>query len=217
MEVRSPLRCPVIINCRDRLSPLVSLVEWLERVGQDEIYLLDNDSTYPPLLDYYEKSPHEVIRLGENLGHQALWLTDVLKDRIFSSEHYVYTDPDIVPLPECPPDAFDFFRDVLERFPEYHKVGFGLRIDDIPDHYRFKAEVVAWEEQFWGQSLASGLFRAPIDTTFALYRARGGHDLDKAIRTGYPYLARHVSWYCDSRNPSAEERYYREHARDDTT
>jgi hypothetical protein len=216
MEV-GPLRCPVVINCRDRLAPLVPLVEWLERLGQTEIYLLDNDSTYPPLLEYYERTPHEVVRLGENLGHRALWLTDVLKDRMLSSEYYVYTDPDVVPIPECPPDVFDFFCSVLEHFSDFDKVGFGLRIDDIPEHYRFKAEVIAWEEQFWQEQLASGLYRAPIDTTFALYRGQGGHDLHKAIRTGYPYLARHISWYSDSANPTDEERYYRQRARDDTT
>ena len=59
---------PIIINCRDRLGSLVELVDYLERAGQDRIYLLDNDSAYPPLLEYLAHSPHEVVRLGRNAG-----------------------------------------------------------------------------------------------------------------------------------------------------
>src|SRR5205085_2892488 len=44
---------PVFINCRERVTSLAALVSWLERAGCDEIYLLDNDSVYEPLLEYY--------------------------------------------------------------------------------------------------------------------------------------------------------------------
>ncbi|MGZ7005961.1 MAG: hypothetical protein ACXVLX_10200, partial [Ilumatobacteraceae bacterium] len=39
---------PVFIPVRDRLSPLVELLGWLESVGQHDIWLIDNASTYPP-------------------------------------------------------------------------------------------------------------------------------------------------------------------------
>ena len=67
------MQVPVFINCRDRLAPLRDLIAWLERAGCDEIYLLDNDSAFEPLLDYYRETPHTVIRLGENVGKWALW------------------------------------------------------------------------------------------------------------------------------------------------
>jgi hypothetical protein len=41
---------PVIIIVRDRLKPLALLVDWLERAGAQRLVLLDNDSTYPPLV-----------------------------------------------------------------------------------------------------------------------------------------------------------------------
>ena len=34
---------PIIINCRDRVTPLRKLVEWLERANHQTIVLLDND------------------------------------------------------------------------------------------------------------------------------------------------------------------------------
>jgi len=207
---------PVFINCRDRLAPLIQLIAWLEKAGQDRIYLIDNDSSYPPLLEYYETTPHRVIRLGQNVGHKALWLTDSVSD-LRESTPFIFTDPDIVPIDDCPVDAIEMFADVLDRHPDIKKVGFGLKIDDIPDHYRFKREVILWESQYWKEAVEPGLFRAPIDTTFALYRASGEHQLDKCIRTGHPYVARHTSWYVESDNPSDEDRYYGEHAREDIT
>jgi hypothetical protein len=36
------------------------------------------------------------------------------------------------------------------------------------------------------------------------------HRLD-ALRTGSPYLARHLPWYVDSSRPTDEDRYYRDH------
>ena len=56
-----------------------------------------------------------------------------------------------------------------------------------------------------------GLFRADVDTTFALNRARTPGFEGLAARTGWPYVARHLPWYADSANPTDEARYYRSH------
>jgi hypothetical protein len=202
---------PVFINCRDRLTPLLALLDYLERAGCEQIYLLDNGSTYPPLLEYYEQSPHTVIRFGENRHRKSLW-RDGLLDELGVRGPYVFSDPDTVPIEECPLDAIDYFAEVLDRYPGYKKVGFGLRIDDLPDHFRLKAEVIAWESRFWQRLIAPRLYEAPIDTTFALYRDPE-HAPRAAIRTGYPYLVRHTTWYLDSADPPEEHRYYTEHAR----
>jgi hypothetical protein len=94
------------------------------------------------------------------------------------------------------------------------KVGFGLRIDDLPAHYRFRQEVIEWESQFWLPEceIEPGVFRCAIDTTFALYRQWSSSQppLD-ALRTGHPYVAAHTTWYMSSLAPTEEERYYAEH------
>jgi len=207
-----PERFPILINCRDRLESLAELVAWLERADQGPILLVDNDSTYPPLLDYYERTPHEVVRLGQNAGPYAPWTSGIVAERL-AGQWYAATDPDIVPDEGCPLDALAFFHDVLRRYPDYPKAGFGLRTDDLPDRYRFAAEVRDWERRFWDEALEPGLYAAPIDTTFALYRPGVGFQIDSAIRTGAPYLARHTAWYTDSSHPSEEERWYRANAR----
>lgn len=202
---------PVIINVRDRLAPLRELVEWLEAAGQHELFLLDNASTYPPLLEWLAQCRHTVVRSERNLGHRGPWLSGLVP-RVAYDRYFVVTDPDVVPTEKCPLDALDHFRALFEQLPTIDKIGFGLRIDDLPDTYAHKATVIEWERQFWQEELLHGVYRAAIDTTFALYRpGRSRWYLDGA-RTGMPYVARHLGWYVDSSDLTDSERYYREHA-----
>lgn len=203
---------PVFINTRDRVAALSALVEWLERAGTERIVLVDNASTYPPLLAYLDRSPHAVVRLKENLGQNAPWRGRVIEQFVGPDERYVETDPDVVPDENCPPDAVAHFSALLDRYPDVDKVGFGLRIDDLPDHYQHAEAVRRWERAFWRDEAEPGVFRAPIDTTFALYRPRRPPAMEPALRTGPPYVARHLPWYANSSRPDRELRYYLAHA-----
>ena len=202
----------MFILCRDRVEALEALVEWLERTGFERIHLLDNDSAYEPLLEYYRRIPHDVVKLGRNVGKNALWVDRRFK-RLVDRRRFVYSDPDVVPVAECPHDVIARFSELLDRYGDVAKVGFGLRVDDLPDKYRFRREVLEWESQFWDvrNEVEPGVFRAAIDTTFALYRSWSSTapPID-ALRTGWPYVARHTTWYVDSTSPSAEDRFYAE-------
>ena len=48
------MKLPVFIVTSDRLATLPKLVEWLEKTEQAEIVFVDNDSRWPPLLEYLE-------------------------------------------------------------------------------------------------------------------------------------------------------------------
>lgn len=205
------LNVPIFIVCRDKVSPLVSQVEWLELHGYQRIVLVDNASTYPPLLEYFDRTPHEVVRLTENVGpHDSIWSTGV-RDRYARGNHFVVTDCDVIPDSGCPGDAVNYFYWALCRFPSYVKVGFGLRIDDLPAHNDLAENVRAREYWFWTRRFSLNLYHAPIDTTFALYRPESPFVLRPAIRTGNPYIAQHRPWYLDSKNRTEEEQYYRDH------
>lgn len=199
---------PVVINNFNRVIVLEQLVDWLRRAGMRRIYILDNASTYPPVLDYYRRIEGvTVVPLGKNIGFRALW-----RSRFFLSvaqHYYVYTDPDVLPVQECPLDVVLHLHQVLMRFADKQKAGLGLKIDDLPDCYTRKNDVVQWEQKYWQRELAPGVFDAPVDTTFALYRpwARGGWWIP-SVRTGGPLLLRHMPWYADSNAPDDEERFY---------
>lgn len=205
-------RIPVFINSRDRLTPLAELVSWLERAGVEEIYFIDNDSAYPPLLEYYERSPHTVIRLDHNVGKNALWDADGVFE-LTKGRPFAYSDSDIVPDADCPLDALDVFLELLERYrdgyPEgVHKAGFGIRVDDIPDHYPHKAHAIAGSRADYSWPLGDGAYYTSIDTQFAVYRPGSQARPHRAARTGPPYVARHHSYYLDFENLSEEDAFY---------
>ena len=199
---------PVIINNFNRLFYLELLIDWLEKAGMRKIYIIDNLSTYPPLLDFYKKTKYTVFRLDKNVGHEALWKTHL--NMLFVNNYYIYTDPDIIPIELCPLNFINYFIEILNKYPEYTKIGFGLKIDDLPDYYQRKNEVILWENQYWTDEIEKGIYKARTDTTFALYRPGiMFQQWDRTLRTGYPYIARHLPWYVDTSNPTEEESYFR--------
>lgn len=207
---------PIIINNRNRYVCLKKLIKALEDRGYKNIYIIDNNSTYPPLLDYYEKEyAYKLIKLDQNVGHLSLWRTGLIKQ--FRNNYFVYTDPDVIPIDDCPADFLAYFLDILKKYPFVEKVGFALRIDDLPDTFNKKNDVILWESQFWTKQIKEGdcvLYKAQIDTTFALYRPwyiEGGYLSSPHIRTGFPYIAKHLPWYNDTRNLDKEEQYYLDH------
>ena len=86
------------------------------------------------------------------------------------------------------------FADLLFRYGDIGKVGFGLRIDDLPPTYEFRQEVLDWESQFWLDEVEPSVYCAANDTTFALYRPSTPKGTFAALRTGAPYVARHIGW-----------------------
>ncbi len=202
------MNVPVFIICRDRLTPLQRLIGWLERAGLRALYLLDNDSRYPPLLSFYRSCNHRVIHLGRNVGRLCLFAMPELREHI-RRRPFIYTDPDIVPDEGCPLDAVELFSSLLTKYPNVAKVGFGLRIDDIPSSYRHRDAAIRWERQFWEAEVEPGVYAAPIDTTFALYRAGQDSFSFDALRTGAPYVAQHLTWYVDEAHLTDEELFYR--------
>jgi len=212
-DLRDYKTTPIFINSRDLLTPLKRLINWLRHAGYYNIYVIDNASTYPPLLEYLDQLSAivKVIPLGANLGHTAIWTADLIA-RLNIRTPYVYTDPDIVPIDDCPHNVLEYFHSILTAFPDRPKVGFGLVIDDLPDHFRFKRKVVEWESLFWKKPITTKLYDAPVDTTFALCRPDSSYTSLEGLRSGYPYVARHYPWYENSHRPSAEHTYYVSHA-----
>lgn len=204
---------PIIINNYNRLEMLSTLIDGLESRGYRNLYILDNQSTYPPLLEYYTRLSYPVYMLNNNVGHLALWKTGFFKQ--FKDTYYAYTDSDLEIHPDCPDDFIEKFISLLEKYPKALKVGFSICIDDLPDHYKLKNEVIEWEKVFWKEEIEPNIFRALIDTTFAVYKPYFiGEPIDPdcfCIRTGFPYSVRHLPWYINSDNLSKEELYYLEH------
>ncbi len=209
-KIRDYKKIPIIINNFNRLDTMKQLIASLEKRGYSNIYIIDNLSSYPPLLEYYKTSKYPIFRLDKNIGMNALWGSGLIEK--FRNDYFVYTDSDIVPLEECPDDFLLFFLQVLKKHRLAQKVGFSLKIDDLPDCYAMKDVVISVEKDYYRYQHEEMLYWAPIATTFALYRPRAkrihGNYYIEMYRTAYPYVARHLPWYMDSKNPDEENSYY---------
>lgn len=213
-DVMSRADIPIVVICHNLVGDLRELVAWLERTGHQNLVLLDNASTYPPILEYLHSSQHQVIRLQDNLGHESPWSSGLV-DKFGRGTPFVVTDPDVLPDESCPIDAVEHFQQLLLRYAEFDQAGFGLRIDDIPAGYPHRETVIRWEQPFWANEIEPGVFTAHIDTTFAAYRPGTPYKVTEALRTGSPYLSRHLPWYRNPHRPDPETAYYFEHRRDD--
>lgn len=214
-ETPEPPLIPVYVNNRDRLTSTRALCEWLLRTGTKNITILDNASTYEPLLEWYKSLPEgvEVVRQG-NLGPWGFWSCN---RQGMQGMPYIVADSDCVPSDCCPLDLVDKLLKVLKANPGCGKVGPGLRLDNIPDLSRdfiTNGDGKGWEGEgvFWKRRCQEA-FNAPIDTTFAMYNAFSPWVPAEwnNIRLDLPYVVDHMPWYL-SKPFSEEEQYYRDHA-----
>ena len=209
ITVQNSFNVPIIINNFNRYTYLLQLITWLENNGYTNIVILDNNSTYPPLLNYYAITKHNVVYLKKNSGYKALWETEIFKN--YKRGYYVYSDPDLVPDENCPADIVFKLYEVLKKYSAIEKCGPALRTDNLPDYYNNKLQVQSWEAKHWLDQVEKDLYNAPVDTTFALYKpfAKGEAEKCKAFRLAGKYSFLHLPWYVNSLNLSEEELYYK--------
>lgn len=211
---------PVYICNRNNLDRgFRRLVTWLLDHGMHHVNIVDNRSTYQPLLDFYEEMKDRItVQVQEkNIGPRGWW---ELGNHQNIMTPYIYTDCDVVPADICPEDVIEQMLALLRKQETGRKVGIGLRIDNLPDHYSKKELVVLWESRFWHAHLKDQVnneyadtgraFNANVDTTFALYHPQQPFTYT-ALRMDTPYVFEHVPWYADDSNLTEEDRYYKEH------
>lgn len=205
-------KIPIFILGYQRVSSLTKLVKRCKDFGIEKIIFLDNNSSYQPLLDYYSKSRYQKLFLYRNAGHTAPWDLEIIRILI-PNGFYIVSDPDVVPTKYCPNDTVSHLLSIHSTHKAHIKVGLGLKIDDLPDHYPLKDHVIKWESQFWKTRLDKNSFEAGVDTTFALYKPFSyNYTLNPSLRTDEPYVAHHEPWYSNPNDLSEEELYYRKHA-----
>ena len=205
-------KIPVIIISYNRLSHVRNMVNWMLEIRQQNIIILDNDSSYFPLLDWYKQIVQDkrvrVLKSDRNYGHRAIVNTELLK--YLENSWFVYTDPDLIPFDSTPDDIIEKCYQISEKY-KCNKVGPSLDIENIPDYYPLKQAVIDHESNFWKEEnrTEEGDYWAPIDTTFALYRP-GTTEIhaENCIRLNSPYKLQHLGWYYNPNISSQEEDYY---------
>lgn len=225
---------PIFVIVKDRIKVLEQSMEsWLRLIKSPiEIILLDQESTYPGMIEFLEEKKKEGIRVFhlKNTTPQRVNKFPALRGPVhqvcgeMNVPYYVLTDPDIM-FKNIAGDILEFYTYFMEAHPGYDAIGPMLDINDIPDYYPLKTEVIKRHTPFWsasGRRATIGKpqeikFRknvvqyqvSPIDTTFAL-RPRGSNPVytPAAVRTRQPYTAKHLDWYIDPNNLSEDQKYY---------
>lgn len=201
---------PVYINNWNILGWVQDMARFLEDVPDVEIIIIDNASTYEPLLDWYRTCNYEVIRLPKNIGtHNGYF--HVLKGdahkRLWGSDYFVYTDADL-DISGCPKDLIEILKYGLQKYPQFTKAGLSIECEDIPED-SITPNGPRAESGYWQKPLDDLFFDAFVDTTFALYRKDAvGFKFD-AMRSNRPYTAKHIPWYITrSLKELGPEQYY---------
>lgn len=209
---------PIVILNRDRLIPLQEQVSALKSKGYHNITIIDNQSTYPPLLEWYKDSGLDVFYndVTENSCHafRDLVLMQHPKFVEITSNWYVFNDSDIIPLDTVPDNFINDLIDFAKRHNK-SKVGMSIKIDDLDLSYPLNAWVHSYESLYWTNAIIDGdieLYPHPIDTTFAVHAPNTIPTWSNdTLRVGVPYIVKHAPFYYDPNNLPADEKYYLEH------
>lgn len=207
-------KIPVFVISFNNLFYLKQMICSLERYDLKNIHIIDNNSDYPPLIDYLKNIPYTVHYMKKNWGHKVLWESHNFDD-IINNSLYVVTDPDIELSRNLSEDFLSELYVILLQHPYITKVGFALKLDDIPDSC-ISEKVHNWEKKYWYFRIYDSkyeLYKADIDTTFALYRPGllNNAVFYNAIRVAGDFTARHLPWYMNDEGQD----YYKKTARTD--
>jgi hypothetical protein len=118
---------PIFIICWNQYTYVKSIVEQLQKYPNIKIYIIDNKSTYKPLVDYLKiidgKNGIEVLYQPENYGHKVYERPDIYER---GGDMYIVTDPDLRLNTKMPAN----FREIMAKISEAHKANkVGLALD----------------------------------------------------------------------------------------
>ncbi len=170
-----------------------------------------------------QKRGSAVLRLTNNFGPRFLLRHQRLLDLLPRS--FVLTDPDLQFNPQFPANATEVMGNISDAF-RVGKVGVALDISEpelMKDAFITMGErrwsCVEWERQFWRFPLVNSfglrLYKAPVDTTFAVYNRDFFHpeSMDDGIRVGGDFTAVHLPWLKVATVPVGEVNHYRKKKR----
>jgi glycosyltransferase involved in cell wall biosynthesis len=177
------------------------MVEDLKKLGYGNLHIIDNNSTYTPLREWYDTCGCEVVRLDKNLGQLAVYNSGYINN---FKGWIAYTDSDIELNKDTPSGFVERLIRLAEKY-NYNKAGLALRLDDLPDT-EYGNYARHWEKRYWEKELEKDVYIAGVDTTFSVIKV-GLPFQYESIRVAGNMTARHMPWYLDYNNLSEEETF----------
>jgi hypothetical protein len=210
------LKIPIIVICWNELTYIRNMVNQLKHFNHP-IILLDNHSTFAPLLEYYKEikrelgSKIEIRMLKKNYGNTVYLRLQHTLPRI-----YMLTDPDIELNKHMPENFCEILLNLSEKYKMY-KIGMAL---DTKHKEKFlncgspnsSKKLFNYHAQFFKNKIKDDtyeLYNAFVDTTFCLVNTKYAikhYDISKdymqstkpALRIAGNFTAKHLPWYKNS-------------------
>ncbi len=198
------MKIPIYINNFNRLKPVVALLKDIARFPEvGRVRVVDNLSTYPPLLDWYSTDcPVEIVQLGRNAGVRGVWSA-----LDHTEKYWIAADPDI-DLSLCPDDLIARMASALDKYSDIRKIMPSIKLDDVPREFPWYDQLISTEAQYRQKKRDNFWWEADVDTIFAMFRSGEPFAYRPALRTPAPYELRHLSNYYVPGKLTEEEIYY---------
>ena len=200
----TPPIIPIVIIAWNNLFFVSNFINQIKKF-QNPIIILDNNSSYKRLLEYYVTLKEElnekitIYLLDKNYGHNVYEEKKHLLPDIF-----IMSDPDLELNENMP---INFTEQLLEISIKYKKQRVGLAIkipereecmsDELYDSFGYESshfDIIIQDDNDYK------LYQANIDTTFCLINTnykqtdRPGNEI-LGIRVGGVFTAKHLPWY----------------------
>ncbi len=213
---------PVVINSFNQPTYLKNIIRKFLDNGFVNIFILDNNSKYKPLIDLYQnlsKNGVNVLFYNENRGPRYFHLSGMYQS-YFNNIPHIYTDPDL-DFDMLAPDFLSTLISISNKY-SVAKVGCALKIpedEEIVDEYIYIKELKSsykikeWESQFWINKLEESIFKANIDTTLHYFNPThySGNFFDGIRVDGQGFTVKHLPWYKKNLIPKEESEFYSNH------
>lgn len=202
---------PIFLTNMNRLSTTKKMVEDLFRMnGNADITIIDNASTYPPLLEWYKQveGSIKIIRNKENKGPWVFFYGGVSLN--VKSDYYIYSDADLELNPNMPYNWQEIMFEYIKKYDR--KASLALRISDIIGEELLK-KIKNHQSICWYPTEEKDVYKAITDMTFSMDSKKKGYRYE-SIRLAGDFECRHIPWYIDVNNLSDEDKYYLDHIDD---
>lgn len=214
---------PVILINRDLMTWPSKMIEDIKRFKDvGEITILDNGSTNPLVLDWYEHlTDIRIERLTANLGHRSPWISGLVNEYVDSgNDFYIVSDPDL-DLKSVPDDCVERLIAGCECN-DIRKCGLSLDLyrcnPRSPWYMNGRFQFDRSRLEYADLGLANTVLN-PVDTTFAIWRSDLLHHSIQGGMLMDPYEAVHIPWTysVDEMRNDPEYWYYLTHANESST
>jgi hypothetical protein len=188
---------PIVIIAWNNLFFVRRFINQIRAMPQP-IIIIDNSSSFKPMLEYYislkleMKERLTIHLLDKNYGHEVY-----VKLPHLLPQTYVISDPDLELNSKMPLNAIEHLLEISNTY-KLRKIGLAL---DISDHEKFifgdfAKLVYGIESKYYINRIPDSnyeLYIAPTDTTFCLVNTK--NDEQRNLRVAGIFTAKHLPWY----------------------